>query len=188
MDPFERALKRLLGVEGEYADHRDDSGGATRWGVTEYLARAHGYYGEMREYPLERAIQVYRLEYWSPLALTPIAYMHFEIAYEIFEASVQTPPGTAAVWLQRLLNVYNRRETDYADVVVDGRIGERTLTALGRFLRHRGPEGADVMVVSLNALQAVYLISLAERRQKDETFVYGWIKERVVARPAALEA
>jgi len=31
----------------------------------------------------------------------------------------------------------------------------------------------------LNALQGAYYIELAERREKDEDFIYGWFKHRV---------
>jgi len=37
-----------------------------------------------------------------------------------------------------------------------------------------------VLCRALNCLQGAYYIELAERREKDERFVYGWLKNRVV--------
>lgn len=51
MTPFEEALKHTLGIEGEYSDHPSDSGGKTRYGITEAKARAWGYDGPMSARP-----------------------------------------------------------------------------------------------------------------------------------------
>jgi Co/Zn/Cd efflux system component len=37
-----------------------------------------------------------------------------------------------------------------------------------------------VLVAALNALLGEFLIDLAERRPKDEAFLYGWLKARVL--------
>ena len=49
---FEHAFERLIGHEGGFVDHPSDPGGATRYGITERVARANGYTGSMREFPL----------------------------------------------------------------------------------------------------------------------------------------
>jgi lysozyme family protein len=35
-------IEEVVAREGGYSDHPADEGGATRWGVTEAVARAHG--------------------------------------------------------------------------------------------------------------------------------------------------
>ena len=52
---FDEAFHKLLGHEGGFVDHPSDPGGATRWGVTERVARQWGYAGSMRELPVETA-------------------------------------------------------------------------------------------------------------------------------------
>ena len=37
----------VIGREGGYSNHPADRGGPTRWGVTEAVARANGYRGDM---------------------------------------------------------------------------------------------------------------------------------------------
>ena len=43
----------------------------------------------------------------------------------------------------------------------------------------RSQKGMDVLVVMLNALQGAFYVTLAERREKDERFVFGWFANRV---------
>lgn len=179
MNPFERAFKKLLGIEGEYSDHPADSGGKTRWGVTEFLARAHGYHGDMRDYPVLLARVVYLDEFWTRLRLDEVASISEAIADEMFDTEVNTPAGTAVVFLQRALNALNREQRDYPDVKVDGRMGPGTLTFLRRFHAVRGRAGMTVLLRMLNTLQGAYYVELAERRQKDEAFVLGWFLNRV---------
>ena len=62
---FEEAFERLLGHEGDFVDHADDPGGATRWGITERTARAHGYTGPMRDLPVCVARGIAKIAYWD---------------------------------------------------------------------------------------------------------------------------
>jgi lysozyme family protein len=48
---IEQLIDEVIGREGGYSNHPADRGGATRWGVTEAVARAHGYRGDMRSFP-----------------------------------------------------------------------------------------------------------------------------------------
>ena len=40
-------------------------------------------------------------------------------------------------------------------------------------------DGEVVLVRALNSLQGAFYVELAEKRQKDEAFVYGWLLNRV---------
>lgn len=55
----------------------------------------------------------------------------------------------------------------------------RTLAALRAYLAKRGTEGETVLLKALNCLQGERYIDIAERRPKDEEFVYGWLRARV---------
>jgi Putative secretion activating protein len=80
------------------------------------------------------------------------------------------------MFLQRALNVLNSKGKLYPDLEVDGAIGLVTVSALRGYLTERDE---DTLVKALNCLQGAYYVNLAERREKDETFVYGWFKNRV---------
>lgn len=184
MTPFEKALKHTLGIEGGFSDDPRDSGGATNWGITERTARAFGYTGDMRDLPVELAKRIYRIQYWDSIKLDEISVQSEPIALEMFDTAVNCGAALSAKFLQRLLNVFNRGEADYADIQVDGLVGHNTLHALHGFLTKRGNSGSQVMVEALNSLQGAYYIELAERRVKDEAFMFGWFVHRVLKRAA----
>jgi len=180
MTPFERALQHTLGIEGGFSADAADSGGATRWGITEAVAREFGYQGEMKDLPLEFAADVYRQKYWNLLQLDLVAALNEQVATELFDTAVNTGVSFAGKSLQRALNVFNREQNDFPDIDVDGIIGPSTLRSLRAYLAIRGIAGVRVLHAALNCLQGSFYLELAERRPKDEKFVYGWFNQRVV--------
>lgn len=178
-DAFDAAFDELLGIEGDYSDDPADSGGATRWGITEAVARRHGYTGPMNRLPLAIAKEIYRASYWDAQQLDTIAMLSHRIAWELFDTGVNMGVSQAGEFLQMSLNVFNRQATDYLDIEVDGEVGQATMAALTAFLKRRGKDGETVLLRALNALQGAAYIELAERRDKDERFVFGWFLNRV---------
>lgn len=179
MTAFDRALQHTLGIEGGFSDDPADSGGATRFGITEAMAREFGYQGEMPDLPLEFAENVYRKRYWDLLHLDDVAAISEPIAGELFDTAVNTGPAFAGKSLQRILNSLNREQADYPDIAVDGLIGPATLRSLKSFLAKRGGDGTLVIFSALNCMQGAYYVGLAEARPKDEKFLFGWLKQRV---------
>lgn len=179
MRTFETILAHVLGIEGGFVDDPRDSGGATRYGITEAVARSHGYHGSMKTLPIETARDIYRLRYWKPIAGDALLAHSEALAAEVFDSAVNVGVGRASEWLQRALNALNVQGTHWPDVAEDGQIGPATLRALDALVRRRGKQGIDVLVKMLNSLQGYFYISLAGRRQKDEAFVYGWFLHRV---------
>ena len=51
--------------------------------------------------------------------------------------------------------------------------------ALRAFLGRRGDAGERVLLKALNCLQGARYIDLAQRRSANESFLYGWIANRV---------
>lgn len=179
-DYFARAVQQMLDVEGGYADHADDPGGKTRYGITEAVARRAGYQGRMQYFGKEQAIEIYHRHYWKPLRLTQVAALDWGVAWELFDIGVNMGTNRAAEWLQRALNALNRQGSDYNDIAEDGIIGPVTIRTLKAYLEVRRPEGAEVLMALLNSRQGTYYWDLAERRQASESFLYGWIRERVL--------
>ena len=165
--------------EGGFSNHPADRGGATRWGITEAVARAHGYHGRMDALPVQLARDIYRNQYWLTPRLNRIARHNMLIAAEMFDTAVNMGPGVAVRMLQRALNALNRRARDYPDIDVDGLIGPATEAALGGFLTVRGKTGQTVLLKALEALQGERYIALAEQRPANEAFLYGWLANRI---------
>jgi lysozyme family protein len=113
---FDVAFSRLMGAEGSYADHPRDKGGKTMWGITEAVARANGYQGEMKSLPREKAKEIAKKAYWDPLKCDQMPFM---VAFQVFDGGYNSGIGQSARWLQRAL-----------DVADDGKIGPVTLSAL----------------------------------------------------------
>ena len=174
-------IDEVIGREGGYVNHPADRGGATRWGVTEAVARAHGYRGDMRSLPRERAVTIYRRIYWQRPGYDRIAEAAPKVAAELFDTAVNMGPATATGFLQRALNALNRGGRDYPDLVLDRKVGSRTLAALSGFLATRGPAGEAVLVKALDALQGERYVRLAESRPANEAFLYGWLANRLSA-------
>lgn len=112
MDSFEtHCWPFTLGAEGEYWD--DPVGGPTRYGVTERVARAWGYKGDMRNLPLEVAKAIARKEYYDRYQCgqlpAPFALLVFDTAYH---------GGKPVKWLQEAIGA-----------TPDGIIGAKTIAA-----------------------------------------------------------
>ncbi|HET9811265.1 MAG TPA: glycosyl hydrolase 108 family protein [Sphingomicrobium sp.] len=173
-------IDALLDREGGYVSHPSDRGGPTNFGITEAVARAHGYRGAMRNLPREEAAAIHRRLYWLRPRFDEVAKRSLAVAAEMFDTGVNMGPAVAATFLQRALSALNRDRKDYADLVPDGRIGPATLAALDKFLELRGKApGESVLLRALNALQGERYIRLAERRPANEAFLYGWLANRI---------
>lgn len=172
-------INAVIAREGGFGDHPADRGGATRWGITEAVARADGWGGPMRDLPRDRAVAIYRRLYWLRPRVDAIAMLAPKLAAELFDTAVNMGPAVAIGFLQRALTALNRGGEDYADFAVDGRVGPTTLAALAAFLRRRGRPGEGVLVRAVEALQGERYLTLAEGRPANEAFLYGWLANRV---------
>jgi lysozyme family protein len=169
----------LIAREGGFVDHPDDRGGATNWGITEAVARAHGYSGPMALLSRGEAAAIYRRLYWLRPRFDAVARRAPRIAAELFDTGANMGPGVAATFLQRALTALNRNGSDFPDLVPDGRIGTATLAALDSFLSLRGAGGEIVLLRALEALQGERYLRLAEKRPANESFLYGWLANRI---------
>jgi lysozyme family protein len=176
----------LLEREGGYVNNLADKGGPTNFGITEAVARAHGYAGDMRSLPREEAAAIYKRLYWLRPGFDQVAQRSLPLAAELFDTGVNMGPAVGITFLQRALTALNRNGKDYPDLVPDGRIGPGTLAALDAFLKVRGgafgqrtSTGEIVLLRALEALQGERYIRLAESRPANEAFLYGWLANRL---------
>lgn len=179
--PFDAAFERLILVEGGYSNHSSDPGGRTMYGITEAVARQHGYHGPMRSLALADAKRIYRRAYWDACRCDDLAATAgAPVADEVFDSAVNCGVGRAARWLQEALNALNARGRLYANVAEDGQVGPGTLSALRAYVgRRRGIEGMTVLLRALNVLQGAHYLRLASDDAQFEDFLYGWLRTRV---------
>lgn len=169
-------IDHIIHIEGGYVDNALDSGGRTKYGITAAVAIGWGYTGDIKDLPRETAFDIYADRYWKPLKGDEIENLSPLIVAEIVDTGINMGVSRAGKFLQRALNVFNNKGEIYPDLEVDGIVGSKTVEALRLYLNVR-KEG--VLLKLLNSLQGAFYVELAECREKDETFIYGWFRNRV---------
>lgn len=170
----DEVLKNILIAEGGYVNHPADKGGPTNWGITQTTARAHGFNGDVKQLTKDQALAIYEADYWYGPRFNQVSELSPRIAAEMFDTGVNMGPSVACKFLQRWLNAFNLEEKLYPDLVADGVIGPRTLSALKSYLTQR-KGGEEVMLKALNSSQGARYLELAEQRPANEAFIYGWM-------------
>lgn len=176
---IESIINGVIAKEGGYVNDPNDRGGATNFGITEAVARATGYAGDMKDLPRAFAVQVYTGQYVVAPGFGIINNISPPIAEELIDSGINFGPKVPSIWLQRTLNVMSQQGKFWPLLTVDGAIGPATGVALTAFLKQRGLDGTKVMLRALNCLQGARYIELAEQRPENQTFVFGWMLGRV---------
>ena len=167
---FTKALKKTLGHEGGYVNDAVDSGGKTNYGITIAVARAHGYKGDMKDIPIELVEEIYKKSYWDPNKLDEIDSQL--VCEKVFDIGVNMGIVTAAKILQNTYNILNKNESLGKNLVVDGKIGPNTLSALNKIIK----KDEKYVLYILSAYQAKRYIEICEKKETQERFIRGWIK------------
>lgn len=169
----------VIHVEGDYVDHPSDPGGATRFGITEAVARAVGYRGHMRDLPRSTAFQIYYTRYVAAPNFDDVAELDEKVAEELIDTGVNAGVERASRWFQETLNAFNERGRAYDNIAEDGDVGPATLTAFRAFKKRRGAAGTQAMLGALDALQGGHYLRLADNDSKFEDFAFGWFAHRI---------
>lgn len=176
---IDQMIDALIAREGGYVNSPDDLGSETNFGVTKAVARAYGYFGDMRVMPRAVAVNIYRKKYFTEPKFDRVYALSQRIAEEMFDTGVNMGVAHPAPWLQRILNALNRKQGDYPDIKVDGDIGPATVASLRALLNKRGADGEKAILRLLNCLQGVRYLDITEAREANETFLFGWIMNRL---------
>lgn len=177
---FLKCWKWLHGIEGEWSNHPSDPGGATRFGITEEVARKWGYFGPMKDLPYVTAMQIGKEGYWDVLNLDALSKITPLVAREIFEIgfNIGVGKGLPGRFLQMSLNSLNRRQKDFGDINVDGIIGIQTLGAIRSYFSVRR-NARSILLKAINIHQGYYYLALARDNSKFEDFSNGWLDHRI---------
>ena len=194
MATFEIAYAPLKQFEGGYSNDAADRGGETYAGIARnffpgwagwpIVDREKARVGT-RSSAMNKALAAiaelqahvtewYRREWWDRLGLAGLPQ---ELANEIFEQAVNLGRGGAGKLVQQMCNAYNFNKSTkqplFADLVVDGAIGPKTLDALSILVTRRVK--AQHLVHALNCLQGAHYISLASKKPSQRVFTDGWM-------------
>ncbi len=185
MADFEQAFSVVLGHEGGYANDPVDPGGETYKGI----ARVHhgGWGGwkridaarDERGFPdslendgvLQRQVRkFYKDHYWDRILGDRISDQ--DIAVEVFDTGINMGLRTVVRFLQESINLLDRGAPSDG-VVVDGWLGEKTLSALEERLAR---DGTNAFVLRLmNILQGHRYVEIMRANPAQERFARGWL-------------
>jgi len=158
---LEKFYKYIFDVEGGYSNHKNDNGGATKYGIIEKEARKHGYTGDMRDFPKEMAKDIYKKDYYLKNRLNEVK--DDRVALSVFDWAVNGGSSRAVKEVQKVLNEMNGNN----DLAVDGIIGKYTLAALN---------GADPekLLKAYQQAQSNFYDGIVKRNPSQKVFLKGW--------------
>lgn len=182
MADFNIAYKKTMKIEGGYANDENDSGGETwkgiarnyhpnwaGWAIVDSYKNKPGFEANLyASQTLQRLVlEFYKNEFWDVMKLDEIVSQ--EITDEMFDTGVNMNHLIAVEFLQRALNATNKNQKDYSDLIIDGRIGPKTITAVNRH-----PRISQVLKL-LNCQQGVRYMDIARNNPVQEKFMTSWL-------------
>lgn len=186
MADYQKALALVLKHEGGYANDPLDRGGETYRGVARHihpdwpgwkrvdgLRAKPGFPASLdADKPLQQAVaRFYRENYWAPIKGDQLD--DDALAQELFDTAVNMGVRRAVRFFQEALNLLNRDQKNYADLTVDGWLGDKSLAALKADLKNDG--NSRYLLKLLNALQAEHYIEIMRDDPTQERFARGWL-------------
>lgn len=171
---FEKAVKNVLEREGILTDDPDDSGGLTKYGISQKSFPNM----DIKNLTREHAIEIYRDLYWDRAGASKIQSQL--IAEELFDTAVNMGVTTAVTILQRSVNRLSKMLCDagYSSqktvLYVDGIFGPNTENAANRLVARWDTTLWKIM----NYLQFSQYEMLVQNRPANAKFLLGWINRR----------
>lgn len=169
-------IASVVYIEGGFVNDPDDPGGATKYGITERVAREYGYTGAMEDLTKEEADQIYSTLYVLEPGFDKMVEINPAVAHKLIDAGVNVGTARVSLWFQKALNSYSRGGSDYPQIPEDGILGERTITSYKLLEQVRGKEKAcQLMLKALDGQQLSYYFSL----KLYSKFMIGWVDKRI---------
>lgn len=186
MAKFRPALVKILANEGGYVHDPDDPGGETYKGIArKYHSSWRGWeridaYKKADQFPEilenDRPLQgwvrdFYKEFYWDEVGLDYVSSQ--ELAEELMDIAVHLGVKRAVIFVQRGLNVLNRRGRLWQDLDIDGDAGDKTIAALDKY---EAAEAPNFLIKTLLLQRGSYYIDRALAREASEKYIRGWLR------------
>ena len=167
--PFQRALEKTFSWEGGWTDDVNDSGGATKYGISLNFLKMSNIdinddgiidRKDIIDVDKEEAETLYKIHFWKPLKCDCIN--SFLIQRQLFDTGVNAGNRRAIKILQKCLNSLGESLT------VDGLIGNKTITSLDK---------KDYKVLNNYMVdeRMKFFRGLVEKYPKNSKFLNGWL-------------
>lgn len=161
MANFERAVTKVLDEEGIFSDHPSDTGGATRFGISQTFLDLINYPKTAFEITIEEAKDIYKKCYWIPIKGDEILIQN--IAEFMFDSAVQHGVKKAVFIVQDSLATFGIR------IKSDGAMGPKTLGFLNEI-----DEPSFLMVAKGKRFK--FYDSIVSRNPEQKIFWKGWMR------------
>ncbi len=187
MANFTEAYRLTSAHEGGYSNDRIDRGGETYrgisrihhpdwvgWAVIDAARREPGFPKQLKS---DRSLQAsvkkfYKARYWEAFQGDDIPDQG--IANELYDTAVNMGLRRAVRFLQSGLNLLNRDEKDYKDLVVDGWFGAKTSATLLVYLKK--DKDPSALLKLMNIQQGARYAAIMSADASQERFARGWLK------------
>ncbi len=187
MANFTQAYNLTSAHEGGYVNDATDRGGETYrgisrvhhpswagWSKIDALKRRRGF---PRILDTDRSLQAsvksfYKRKYWDRFLGDAITDQ--QVADELYDTGVNMGVRRSVRFLQNALNLLNRNQKNYNDLVVDGWLGQGTLKTLSTYLQL--DRNSQVLLKMMNTQQGARYIEIMETDPSQEKYARGWLK------------
>lgn len=165
---FERSLERLLAIEDKsFSNVSGDPGGETYFGISRvhwpnwigWMIIDQWRAGEIDsttrdDFCRNAVYEFYVVNFWNRMRCEEVYNKSEEVAFELFESSVNVGTHQAVKFLQEALN-WNT----LTDLIVDGEFGSQTMHALNRHMddgRLSREDNEKILLKCMNGEQYLY--------------------------------
>jgi lysozyme family protein len=167
-DPVDRGGETYRGIARVH--HPDWSG----WGRIDAARRKKGFPKILGS---DRSLQAkvksfYKKAYWDRFGGDDMPDQ--AVANELYDTAVNMGVRRAVRFLQSSLNLLNRNQRDYDDLVIDGWFGAKSLASVNALLEK--DRRSDALVKLMNIQQGARYIEIMAHDSSQERFARGWIK------------
>jgi lysozyme family protein len=192
MAMFNEAYEITLQHEGFYSNDVDDVGGETYKGISRKYhpswpgweiidgAKSIPTFPDCIKYDSELNSMImlfYKANYWDRFWGDQIISQ--AIANELFDTAVNMGVSRAVKFLQRGLNLLNRNQLNYPDIVEDGKFGRATMNALNSYSYM---DDESHLLKILNILQGMHYIEYAKKSATQERYMRGWLSRVTISK------
>lgn len=183
MSYFIEAYNKTMGHEGGYVNDVDDAGGETYkgisrryngswggWFIIDALRDSDGFPKCLDDNELlqQDVRKLYKQKYFDPYNGDD---MPAGLAIEMFDTSVNMGTGRAVKFLQKSLNLLNRNQKLFPDMVEDGDYGKTTHKCLQIYLKN---DTINTLLKFLNVFQGMHYIDYMTKSPTQEKYARGW--------------
>lgn len=141
--PNDKGGETYSGISRKYNPHWDG------WSYIDQCKGTDGIpQGDYEEKLKSSVVSFYHKNYWNKIQGDKLPLQ--SLANLLYDIAVNQSVRRAGRYLQRALNRLNRQERDFKDLIVDGKIGEKTIKELKSFLKFR--KNASITVDGIHAV------------------------------------